>query len=51
VTMLMTFCVIIDISDAACAGRRLVFAIGCFAREDLFADILFLRCRVKTFAA
>jgi hypothetical protein len=49
-TMLMTFCVTIDISDVACAGRRLVFAIVRLAREVFFADILFPRCR-QAFAA
>jgi hypothetical protein len=38
-TMLMTFCVTIDISDAVCAGRRLVLVIFRFAREVFFADI------------
>jgi hypothetical protein len=38
--MLMTFCVTIDISDAVCAGRKLVLGIFRFAREVFFADII-----------
>jgi hypothetical protein len=38
-TMLMTFVVTIDISDAVCSGRRLVFAVLRLDRELFFADI------------